>query len=109
VSNTKEDDLDAHGERIEFGYSLVGASAIEDKLQDGVSETISVLMSADIRVWILTGDKQETAIEIGRSCSLIKPNMDLVDLSSDSLSTFENTLYELGKEYDIVNKDMAEL
>jgi magnesium-transporting ATPase (P-type) len=49
----------------------VGASAIEDKLQDGVPDTIAMLLSADIRLWVLTGDKQETAIEIGRSCKLI--------------------------------------
>ncbi len=51
-------------------------------MQKGVPETIALLMSADIRVWVLTGDKQETAIEIGKSCSLIKPEMDLVILSS---------------------------
>lgn len=44
---------------------LLGATAIEDKLQDQVSETIETLMKADIKMWILTGDKQETAINIG--------------------------------------------
>ena len=50
---------------------FVGVSAIEDKLQDGVPETIEKLISANIRVWVLTGDKQETAIEIGKSSRLI--------------------------------------
>lgn len=44
---------------------LLGATAIEDKLQDQVPETIETLMKADIKIWILTGDKQETAINIG--------------------------------------------
>lgn len=44
---------------------LLGATAIEDKLQDKVPETIETLMKADIKIWILTGDKQETAINIG--------------------------------------------
>jgi P-type E1-E2 ATPase len=55
----------------EQDLTYIGSSAIEDKLQDGVPETIAMLLQADIRVWVLTGDKQETAIEIGRSCKLI--------------------------------------
>ena len=48
-----------------------GSTAIEDKLQFGVPETIDMLIQANIKVWVLTGDKQETAIEIGKSCKLI--------------------------------------
>lgn len=44
---------------------LLGATAIEDRLQAGVPETIATLMRADIKIWVLTGDKQETAINIG--------------------------------------------
>lgn len=46
---------------------LLGATAIEDRLQAGVPETISTLMRADIKIWVLTGDKQETAINIGEA------------------------------------------
>ena len=52
-----------------------GSTAIEDKLQFGVPETIDMLIQANIKVWVLTGDKQETAIEIGKSCKLIQDNM----------------------------------
>lgn len=45
---------------------MLGATAIEDKLQEGVPETIEALMKAKIRVWVLTGDKLETAINIGK-------------------------------------------
>jgi len=45
---------------------LLGATAIEDRLQAGVPETIATLMRADIKIWVLTGDKQETAINIGK-------------------------------------------
>lgn len=47
---------------------LLGATAIEDRLQAGVPETIATLMRADIKIWVLTGDKQETAINIGEIC-----------------------------------------
>ena len=46
--------------------NVSGATAIEDKLQDGVAQTIANLELAGIKIWVLTGDKQETAINIGQ-------------------------------------------
>ena len=57
---------------------LLGATAIEDKLQDGVPDAIHTLQMAGIKVWVLTGDRQETAINIGMSCRLISESMNLV-------------------------------
>ena len=59
---------------VETGLHIVGATAIEDKLQDGVPETISKLGKAGIKLWVLTGDKRETAIEIGYS-KVLTPKM----------------------------------
>ena len=56
---------------MEKGLTLVGATAIEDKLQDNVPETIKKLTDAGIVVWMLTGDRRETAISIGHSTHLI--------------------------------------
>jgi P-type E1-E2 ATPase len=56
---------------MERDLTYLGITAIEDKLQEGVAETIDNVMKANIRVWVLTGDKQETAIEIGCACKLI--------------------------------------
>ncbi len=50
---------------------LLGVTAVEDKLQDDVPETLADLLKANINVWMLTGDKLETAENIGRSCNLI--------------------------------------
>jgi phospholipid-translocating P-type ATPase (flippase) len=69
---------------LECNFSLVGASAIEDKLQEAVPETIVRLTRAQIKLWVLTGDKQETAIEIGRSTRLLVPSMYLHILNADS-------------------------
>ena len=63
---------------IEIELIMVGATAIEDKLQDDVGYTIRKLKEADIKVWVLTGDKIETAINIGYSCQLL--NDDLIKL-----------------------------
>ena len=57
--------------KIETDLTLLGATAIEDKLQDGVPETIANLILGGVKVWVLTGDKQETAINIGNSCQVI--------------------------------------
>ncbi|KAF8328241.1 uncharacterized protein EI90DRAFT_3126404 [Cantharellus anzutake] len=70
--------LDKAAEIIEKDMFLLGASAIEDKLQDGVPDTIHTLQQAGIKVWVLTGDRQETAINIGLSCRLITESMNLV-------------------------------
>lgn len=74
---------------IENNLILLGATAIEDKLQEGVPETIAALLKADINMWVLTGDKQETAINIGYSCKLISQGMDLIVLNEDSLDVSE--------------------
>lgn len=71
--------------QIENNLKLIGATAIEDKLQEGVPETIAALLKADINVWVLTGDKQETAINIGYSCRLISQGMQLIILNEDGL------------------------
>ncbi|KAH0516117.1 Phospholipid-transporting ATPase IA [Microtus ochrogaster] len=71
---------------------LLGATAIEDKLQDQVPETIETLMKADIKIWILTGDKQETAINIGHSCRLLKKNMGMIVINEGSLDGTRETL-----------------
>ncbi len=54
---------------------MIGATAIEDKLQDDVANTIASFRQAGIKVWVLTGDKVETAINIGHSCKLLDQSM----------------------------------
>lgn len=73
----REEKIDAAAELIEKDLFLVGATAIEDKLQDGVPWCIEQMMRAGIAVWVLTGDKQDTAINIGQACSLIRDDMVL--------------------------------
>ncbi|MEE6462133.1 hypothetical protein FKM82_001508 [Ascaphus truei] len=84
--------LEESYELIEKNLHLLGATAIEDKLQDEVPETIETLMKADIKIWILTGDKQETAINIGHSCKLLTKNMGLIVINEGSLDATRETL-----------------
>ncbi|KAI9568657.1 phospholipid-translocating P-type ATPase [Boletus coccyginus] len=69
--------LDEAAELIEK-MILLGATVIEDKLQEGVPDTIHTLQEAGIKIWVLTGDRQETAINIGVSCRLVGKSMNLV-------------------------------
>lgn len=62
--------------QIEMNLIVIGSTAIEDKLQDGVDDTIRDLKEAGIKVWVLTGDKVETAINIGFSSGLL--NQDIL-------------------------------
>lgn len=105
----KEEMMNAHGAIIERGLELIGVSAIEDKLQDEVPETIDLLMRAGIRVWVLTGDKEETAIEIGKACSLIKESMTLANLSSGTESDFAQKLNDRIHEFNIADKTVQML
>ncbi|XP_068090694.1 phospholipid-transporting ATPase IK [Hyperolius riggenbachi] len=66
-------------EEMESNLQLLGATAIEDKLQEGVPETIQLLKRANINIWMLTGDKEETAINIGFSCGLLTDDMEILD------------------------------
>ncbi|MCO5591965.1 hypothetical protein L7F22_045958 [Adiantum nelumboides] len=61
---------------IECNLTLVGATAIEDKLQVGVPQAIYKLAQGGIKIWVLTGDKMETAINIGYACSLLRSGMN---------------------------------
>uniref|UniRef100_A0A8C9ZXP3 Phospholipid-transporting ATPase n=1 Tax=Sander lucioperca TaxID=283035 RepID=A0A8C9ZXP3_SANLU len=79
-------------ELLEKNLLLLGATAIEDRLQAGVPETIATLMRADIKIWVLTGDKQETAINIGYSCRLVTHHMSLIIVNEDSLDATRATL-----------------
>lgn len=68
----RQERIEAAAELIEQNLDLAGATAIEDKLQQGVSETIDKLRRANIKVWMLTGDKRETAINIAHSARICK-------------------------------------
>uniref|UniRef100_A0A8D2PI18 Phospholipid-transporting ATPase n=1 Tax=Zosterops lateralis melanops TaxID=1220523 RepID=A0A8D2PI18_ZOSLA len=71
----REDHLARLYDEVEHDMMLLGATAIEDKLQQGVPETIAILTLANIKIWVLTGDKQETAVNIGYSCKMLTDDM----------------------------------
>ena len=91
----RDDKLEAVSDAIERELTLLGGTAIEDRLQDGVPDTISLLADAGIKLWVLTGDKVETAINIGFSCNLLSNEMDLIVFKID-----DNTIETAGLELE---------
>jgi len=92
VGGNRADELDKAAEIIEHDFYLLGATAIEDRLQDGVPETIHTLQEAGIKVWVLTGDRQETAINIGMSCKLLSEDMMLLIVNEDNAAATRDNI-----------------
>ncbi|KAL1925326.1 uncharacterized protein VTP21DRAFT_209 [Calcarisporiella thermophila] len=80
----REEEVEAAADQIERELLLLGGTAIEDHLQEGVPETIDLLIRASIKIWVLTGDKMETAINIGYAANLLQKGMQLVIIRGDS-------------------------
>ncbi|KAM3268670.1 putative phospholipid-transporting ATPase 4 [Capsicum chacoense] len=93
--------LERVSDMMEKDLILVGATAVEDKLQKGVPQCIDKLAQAGLKIWVLTGDKMETAINIGYACSLLRQGMKQicitsVDAAQDSQqATKENILKQI--------------
>lgn len=78
LDDDKEERIDVLNEELERDLTLLGGTAIEDRLQEKVPESISILSDAGIKLWVLTGDRIETAINIGFSCNLLSNEMKLL-------------------------------
>ena len=90
--------------RLERELQLLGATGIEDKLQEGVPETIHCLRKAGIVVWVLTGDKQETAVNIAYACSLFAADMEVIKLNARSKSAAEAAIH---CHLDAIQRELA--
>eukprot|EP00002_Diphylleia_rotans_P036444 TRINITY_DN8025_c0_g1_i2.p1 TRINITY_DN8025_c0_g1~~TRINITY_DN8025_c0_g1_i2.p1 ORF type:complete len:1433 (+),score=229.72 TRINITY_DN8025_c0_g1_i2:541-4299(+) len=88
----RDEAMDEVAIKIEKDLTLLGATAVEDRLQDQVPETIELLMKAGIKIWMLTGDKQETAINIAYSTRLFKPSTSIVKLNQQDSEKIISTI-----------------
>ena len=87
-------------DKMEQYIYLLGATVVEDKLQDEVPQTIKNFRLAGMKVWMLTGDKMNTAYNIGLSCNLITPKMKLFTVCGKDL------IYN--NQNEIINKEECE-
>ncbi|XP_032594913.1 phospholipid-transporting ATPase ID isoform X3 [Drosophila grimshawi] len=103
--DSREQKLNAIYEEIESDMDLLGVTAIEDKLQDGVPKSISNLQNAGIKIWVLTGDKQETAINIGYSCQLLTDELvDVFIVDGSSVEEVEKQLRQFKESIKIFDR-----
>ncbi|KAL0472130.1 P-type ATPase [Neurospora intermedia] len=96
----RQERIETAGELIEQTLDLIGATAIEDKLQKGVPETIERLRRANIKIWMLTGDKRETAINIAHSARLCRPTSDIYILDATK-GNLEGQIMDIVDELNI--------
>ncbi|GKZ35717.1 hypothetical protein AbraIFM66950_006469 [Aspergillus brasiliensis] len=103
----REEKLEQVASEIEQNLMLIGGTAIEDRLQDGVPDTISLLADAGIKLWVLTGDKVETAINIGYSCNLLNNDMELIvfNVPGDQLQRASQELDHQLQRFGLVGSD----
>lgn len=78
----RESRLNEAFDHIESDLILTGVTAVEDKLQENVEDTLKDLRAAGIKIWVLTGDKLETAVNISESCGHFGVNMVKFSLSN---------------------------
>ncbi|KAL4631648.1 phospholipid-transporting ATPase 11C-like isoform X1 [Arapaima gigas] len=99
----REEKLMAVYNQVEIGMSLIGATAVEDRLQEEAAETMEALQSAGIKVWVLTGDKMETAKSTCYACRLFQRSTELLELTVRTLEEGgrkrEERLHELLQDY----------
>ncbi|XP_077387733.1 phospholipid-transporting ATPase IG isoform X3 [Festucalex cinctus] len=99
----REEKLVAVYNEVETGMSLIGATAVEDRLQEEAAETMEALQGAGIKIWVLTGDKMETAKSTCFACRLFQMTTELLELTVRTLEEGgrkrEERLHELLLEY----------
>lgn len=88
----KEELLANAYEKVENNLYIIGATIVEDKLQENVPETIRDLRLANIKIWMLTGDKMDTAENIGKSCNLISEDIQLFRLCGNPDSGYKDAI-----------------
>ena len=96
MSDDKHREVEKVNNTIEKDLYLIGTTIVEDKLQENVPETIQKLRISNIKVWMLTGDKMNTAYNIGLSCNLINKNMKIFNVCGIEIKKNE--------KFDIINK-----
>ncbi|XP_054127488.1 phospholipid-transporting ATPase IH isoform X2 [Melozone crissalis] len=86
-------------EKIETDFILLGATAVEDRLQEKAADTIEALQKAGIKVWVLTGDKMETAAATCYACKLFRRNTQILELTTKKIEeqSLHDVLFDLNK------------
>ena len=91
----REEALEELADETERGLTLLGATGVEDWLQEGVAETLKMLREAGIAIWMLTGDKRETSVAIARSCGMIGSDTAIAHVAATSAEACRQRLLQV--------------
>ncbi|KPA76352.1 phospholipid-transporting ATPase 1-like protein [Leptomonas pyrrhocoris] len=107
--HNRSEEVDRVCLEMEKNMRIVGATAIEDKLQDEVPETLSFFLSAGVVVWMLTGDKRETAVTIATTSTLCDPRTDFVDhIDIGHLDpSVKSAIDKVGRDLEVIEQHVA--
>lgn len=100
----KQDKMTELFEEIEMNMSYIGCSAIEDKLQDDVEETIKLLKEAGIKICMLTGDKIENSLEVAKMCNLISQER-CIYFTLRNVQSFQEFAENIKNNIDSIKQD----
>jgi phospholipid-transporting ATPase len=101
----REEKVEDAQDLIEKDLILSGSTAIEDKLQDEVGITIEDIKRAGIKVWVLTGDKKETAINIGYSCNLLNKEIEKLYVEGEKVDEVQKYIHDAELNLDELKKE----
>ena len=91
-------------EQIETGHAFLGITALEDALQEDVSECLKELMDAGIKIWMITGDKLETAEAIGFSCNMLNESMEIFKIKQGGVAETKKRIEEILKTMEVLEE-----
>ncbi|ELP90113.1 phospholipid-transporting ATPase, putative [Entamoeba invadens IP1] len=92
--------------KMESEMEVIGCSGVEDKLQEGVIETLDMLVRGGIKVWVITGDKEETGIAVGKACKLLE-GCELVHVNGKTATECDAMLDEASKKVGVVKTGLV--
>ena len=106
-ANHTEEEINEIYNEIENNFKLIGSTAIEDELQDNVDDIINYMISTGMRVWMLTGDKLDTAKNIAISCKLFQKGMKIIEIQEHlSKDKLKNELLSKLKDEDFKDENI---
>ena len=105
--NHTEEDINLLYDEMEKELNILGATAIEDQLQDEVDKIIKAMMETGMKVWMLTGDKFDTAKNIAISCKLFEENMKIYEIKNDeNIKQLKASLVNILKQEEFYDEDI---
>ena len=105
--NHTEEDINLLYDEMEKELNILGATAIEDQLQDEVDKIIKAMMETGMKVWMLTGDKFDTAKNIAISCKLFEENMKIYEIKNDeNIKQLKSSLVNILKQEEFYDEDI---